>query len=270
MIGPAERSWFAAAVARALRFYSRLPVPRLPQEARLEGRLDFASMALAVPVAGAVIGAMPALALGLAHALGLGPEVAAIIAIACGVAVTGALHEDGIADVADGFFAGVDVERRLEIMRDSRHGSFGVIAIVLVMLTRLALLAEFSTAGAGAAAAALIGAAALSRIAGLMPLSLLPPARKDGIGAAAGSLPAEAFGRGTLAGCALMLLLALVGGFGMWRGITACLAALGASYGMCTLARARIGGQTGDVAGAAQIVAELAIYFALALGHGPQ
>jgi adenosylcobinamide-GDP ribazoletransferase len=266
MIGPTERRWFAIALARALRFYSTLPVPRLPDEARLEGKLDFASMAIAVPLAGAVIGAVPALAFLAAHALHLGTAAAVIAALSCGLLVTGALHEDGIADVADGFFGAETIERRLEIMRDSRHGSFGVLALILVMLGRYALLTEIAAGRTSAAAAALIAAAALSRAACLMPLSLLPPARRDGAGAAASGLPFQAFARGSMIGCALTLVLALIGGFGALRGVLACIAALAACYGVCALAKARIGGQTGDVAGAAQILAELAVYLALAMG----
>ena len=262
------RSAFASALARALRFYSRLPIPPLPGESGKAEGLDFAATALAVPVAGAVIGALAAVLLWLAHGLGLDPAGAVVAAIVCGVIATGALHEDGIADLADGVFADATVERRLEIMRDPRHGSFGVLALILVMLARFALLGEIATDSTRAAMMALVGAAALSRAASLMPLALLWPARRDGAGAAAGRLPAESFGRAVMLGCALLLVLALIGGFGVPRGVLACLAGLAACYGLCVLAKARIGGQTGDVAGGAQIVAEIAILAALAMG-GP-
>ena len=267
MNNPVHQPWFVVVVAQTLRFYSILPVPRLPGEARFDGKLDFGSMALAAPVAGAIIGAVSALALALAHGLGLGISVAAISAAACGVVVTGALHEDGIADTADGIFADGGAERRLEIMRDSRHGSFGVLALIIVMLARTGLLAELSLAGTRAAAAALIGAAALSRAASLMPLVILPPARRDGAGAAAGQVSMVAFGRACLIGCGIALFLSLFAGFGLTRGVLACLAALSACYGVCALAKARIGGQTGDVAGAAQVLAELAVYLVLATGR---
>ena len=71
-----------------------------------------------------------------------------------------------------------------------------------------------------------------------------------------------------LLGCGLLLFFALLGGFGMWRGVLACLAALAASYGVGALAKTKIGGQTGDVAGAAQVLAEIAIYAVLAIGRG--
>jgi adenosylcobinamide-GDP ribazoletransferase len=268
MSSPARQSRFLVAVARALRFYSRLPIPLMPDEARHEPGFDFAAMAPAVPIAGAAIGAMPALTLALAHAVGLSGLVAAILAVACGTVVTGALHEDGLADVADGFFADTTVERRLEIMRDSRLGTYGVLALILAMLARVALVAQLSVFGTGAAAAALIGAAALSRGAGLMPLVLLAPARRDGAGAAAGRLPVPAFTNAAMIGCGVALLSALLAGFGLFRAVIACLAGLAVCRGACALAEAKIGGQTGDVAGATQIAAELAFYLIMALGLG--
>jgi adenosylcobinamide-GDP ribazoletransferase len=264
----AHQSRFLIAVAQALRFYSILPVPSLPGEARPEGKLDFAPMALAVPVAGAIIGAATALTLALAHGLGLGFTVAATLAVACGVIVTGALHEDGLADMADGAFAGAGIERRLEIMRDSRLGSFGVLALIIALMLRVGLVAQLSLAGTGAAAAALVGAAALSRAACLMPLVILPPARQEGLGAAAGRLPVPAFTNAAMIGCGIALLLALLAGFGLFRGVIACVAALTACYGVCALAKANLGGQTGDVAGAAQILGELGFYLVLAMGSG--
>ncbi|SDR63166.1 cobalamin-5'-phosphate synthase [Rhizobiales bacterium GAS191] len=268
MSGAGPGRGFLVAVARALRFYSRLPVPRLAAEGRSETPFDFAAIAPAAPVAGFVIGVLSALVLVLADRFGLGTLTAAILAVACGVVLTGAMHEDGLADMADGVFAEAPVERRLEIMRDSRLGSFGVLALVVAMLLRVALLAQLSRSGITAAAAALIGAAALSRGAGLMPLVLLSPVRREGAGAAAGRLPVPEFTHAVMLGCGIALVLAVLGGFGLMRGLFACLVALAACRGISALAEARIGGQTGDVAGAAQLLAELGFYLALALGSG--
>ncbi|MBV9568918.1 MAG: adenosylcobinamide-GDP ribazoletransferase [Hyphomicrobiales bacterium] len=261
------RSRFLVTLAQALRFYSRLPVPLLPEETTLAGgALDFPEIAPAVPVAGALIGAVAAVAIFLAHGLGLGVLVAAILAVATGVVVTGALHEDGLADTADGFFGGASGARRLEIMRDSRLGTFGGLALIMAVLLRAGLIADLAWDGPRAAAAALIGAAALSRAAGLMPLALLGPARRDGAGAAAGRLPIPAFTRAVLIGCGIAIVFALIGGFGVARALGACVAALVAARGVCALAELKIGGQTGDVAGATQIVCELACYLVLATG----
>ena len=262
----APRPRFVVALAQALRFYSRLPVPRLSEEARSGSDFDFPGMAPAVPVAGALIGLVMALTLLVAHGLGLGPTVAAILAVTCGILVTGAMHEDGLADAADGFFAQASIERRLEIMRDARLGSFGVLALVAVMLLRVGLVADLALAGPRAAAAALIAAAALSRGAGLMPLALLLPARREGAGAAAGCLPVPAFTNAVLIGSGIAIVLAVLQGFGLLRALGACVAALLVARGACALAEQKIGGQTGDVAGAAQILAELAFLLVLAMG----
>jgi adenosylcobinamide-GDP ribazoletransferase len=266
MSASVPRPRFRVTLAQALRFYSRLPVPRLPDETLAEGVFDFPMIAPAVPAAGALIGLVMAVTLLVAHGLGLGPMVAAILVVTCGVLVTGALHEDGLADTADGFFAQASIERRLQIMRDARLGSFGVLALVAVMLLRVGLIADLALDGPRAAAAALIAAAALSRAAGLMPLALLYPARRDGAGATAGRLPVPAFTNAVLIGCGITLVLALAGGFGALRALGACVAALVAARGVCAIAEQKIGGQTGDVAGAAQILAELACYLVLAMG----
>ncbi|MBV8768544.1 MAG: adenosylcobinamide-GDP ribazoletransferase [Hyphomicrobiales bacterium] len=263
----AARSRFVVALAEALRFYSRLPVPRLPAETPLtQEALDFPKIAPAIPVAGALIGAIAALAILLAHALGFGTLVAATLAVATGMAVTGALHEDGLADAADGFFVKASRERRLEIMRDSRLGTFGGLALIMTALLRVALIADLALDGPRAVAMALIAAAALSRAAGLMPLALLFPARRDGAGATAGRLPVTAFTHAVLIGCAIAIVFALVGKFGALRALGACGAALLAAWGVSALAEHKIGGQTGDVAGAAQVACELVCYLVLAIG----
>jgi len=268
MSGRTGAQGFLVALARAVRFYSRLPVPRLAAERRAEEPFDFAIIAPAAPVAGLIIGAIAALALLLAFGLGLGTLAAAVIAVGCGVVITGAMHEDGLGDLADGVFVEAPPERRLEIMHDSRLGTFGMLALLIATLLRVAFIVQLSHPGIMAAATAVIGAAALSRGAGLMPLVLLRPARRDGVGAAAGRLPVDAFTNAVMLGCGLALVLALTGGFGLMRGLLACLVGLAAARGVCALAEARIGGQTGDVAGAAQILAEIGFYLALALGSG--
>jgi adenosylcobinamide-GDP ribazoletransferase len=262
----APSSRFIIALAQALRFYSRLPIPRLPEERLVAGALDFPVIAPAVPVAGALIGLVMALILLLAHSLRLGPAVAAILAMATGLVVTGALHEDGLADTADGFFVGAHRGRRLEIMRDSRLGTFGGLALIVAMLLRVGLITDLALDGPRAAATALIGAAALSRAAGLMPLALLFPARRDGAGATAGRLPIPAFTNAVFIGSGIAIVLALAGGFGVMRALGACVAALLVARGLCALAEQKIGGQTGDVAGATQIACELACYLILAMG----
>src|SRR5919107_5691223 len=177
---PGWQAW-AVDLARAVRFYSRLPVPRLTFEGDPHALPDFRTMTRALPVAGLVIGIVPALVLGVALALRLGPWLSAALSIATLTLVTGAFHEDGLADTADGFGGGTTPERRLAIMRDPLIGSFGGSALVLAFTLRIAALATLSDRLApGEAALAVVIVAAVSRTAGLMPLAQLPPARIDG------------------------------------------------------------------------------------------
>lgn len=240
-------------LAACLRFYSRLPVPRLPGEPDPHAVPDFRSVPRALPLAGLIL-ALPA-ALTLIAARGLGPFLAATLALAVGIAVTGALHEDGLADVADGL-GGSTPESSLEIMRDSRIGSYGGLALAFSVLIRVGALATLLDRTGAAAAVALVLAASLSRTCALLPMVLLPPARTDGAGASVGR-PEKAAVRlaaGIALALALLSLIALP-----LRGVLMMLplAAAGA-LAVMWLARRRLGGHTGDVIGAAQQAAEIA------------
>src|SRR6516165_4237398 len=112
-------------VADALRFFTRLRVGAPTPEVAL----DMDRIAWAAPVAGAVVGLIGALVLALTAPLGLPPLLRAGLATAALVAATGALHEDGLADLADGFGGGSTRERKLEIMRESRIGAYGAAAL---------------------------------------------------------------------------------------------------------------------------------------------
>lgn len=211
----------------------------------------------AYPLAGALIGLIGGLIFALAAALSLPPLACALVALTATILVTGAFHEDGLADLADGLGGGRDREQKLAIMSDSRIGSFGVLALLLSIGLRAAALAALLPSLA--VAAALIAAHALSR--GLLPwlMRLLPLARDGGLAAATGrpggseAWTALAFG-GVIAwavqglGTALLLLA---------------IAALAAAL-VGAIARAQIGGYTGDVLGAAQQAAETAVLLALA------
>jgi adenosylcobinamide-GDP ribazoletransferase len=241
-----------------LRFYSRLPVPA----GRGAGMPDFARAAWAAPVAGAIIGACGAAILLLARYAGLSPAPAAVCAIASLVIVTGALHEDGLADVADGFGGGATRERKLDIMRDSRLGAYGACALFLALLLRAAALAAMTEQGGVLAALALISAGAVSRVAGLAPMLTLAPARADGAGASAARPTGKAL-RAAIVIAALFSLAPALAGLPLRRIALADLAApLAAAY-VAGLARRRIGGYTGDVLGAAQQAAEVGVLLVL-------
>ena len=251
----------AGDVADALRFFTRLPLPRDDG-----ARFDVNRIAWAAPVAGAVVGLVGAAVLAIALRLGLPGLFSATLATAALVAATGALHEDGFADATDGFGGGATRARKLEIMRDSRIGTFGAVALALSLMLRVGALAAALHAGFWSAAGALLLVAAVSRAGALMPLALLDPARSDGAGAAAGRLDRNAFA----ASCAVALVIAVAVGLlatGLGRALMGSIASAIGALAMTALAWRQVGGQTGDVAGAAQQWAEIAAWCGLLIGQ---
>jgi adenosylcobinamide-GDP ribazoletransferase len=234
-------SGFAVATA----FFTRIPVTTPAC-----GAERLADTAWAFPLVGAGIGGVAALAFLLVQLLGLGDWLAALLAVLAGIVVTGALHEDGIADTADGLIGGHDRDQRLSIMRDSRHGTFGVVAIVLSVLLRAAALARIGEAVY--VGLALIAAHAASRSALPFAMRVLVPARADGLGAAAGR-PRTPLAIATLAIGLLVTLAAL----GPTRGAIAFGLAGASMATLGMLAHRRIGGYTGDVLGAFQQIGEI-------------
>jgi adenosylcobinamide-GDP ribazoletransferase len=164
-------------------------------------------------------------------------------------ALTGALHEDGLADCADGFWGGHTPERRLEIMKDSRIGSYGAVALMLALLARWSALAALMSAGAwGLALAAMI----LSRTAMGLVMAGLPNTRAGGLSAQHGAPSWAAAGAGV--GFGLLLAMLAAGSTALWLALAVALVAAV----LAGVARAKIGGQTGDVLGATQVLAEVA------------
>ncbi|MDH7796277.1 MULTISPECIES: adenosylcobinamide-GDP ribazoletransferase [unclassified Beijerinckia] len=258
---------FLADLLACLRFYSRLPVPTLAVETAPHAMPDVSRMARVLPLAGIVIALPAALILICAHGLGLPATIAAGLALVALVLTTGAFHEDGLADTADGFGGGVERSRKLEIMKDSRIGTYGGAALILSLGLRwaaLAALIDRSSLVAGSslgAAGLLIAAAALSRPLGLLPLFALPPARTDGAASAAGRPTTDAFVT-SLGGGAVIALLFGVSQGGVPLVLAACIVAAIGALAVTALSRAQIGGQTGDVAGAAQQLAEIGFLLA--------
>jgi adenosylcobinamide-GDP ribazoletransferase len=207
------------------------------------------------PLVGAAVGVAAGAALLFAHGLGLPPLVAAFVALAALVVLTGALHEDGLGDVADGFGGGRTPGDKLRIMRDSRVGTYGVVAIVFSLGLRAAAVAALP---AVPGAAAIIAAAALSRA--MLPAILrwLPSARLAGMSAEAGRPPLRTAAAAAIIG-GLVALIALGPVTAL---LAAALAAIGAAA-VALLARRQIGGHTGDVCGAAQQAAEVAALLAV-------
>ena len=231
----------------ALALLSRLPVPDH------DGR--GAAAAWAYPVAGAVIGAVAMIAGWVAMWLELPPALVAVVVALVPTVVTGGLHEDGLADCADGFWGGATRERRLEIMKDSRIGSYGVIALVFALLTRWLAVSMLLAAGAGLWW--LIGALALSRVPMVMLMGLVPNARGGGLAQSVGVPNVTTMQAASAIGVILGLL------FLGWAVFLSMVWGVIAAALMTFIARAKIGGQTGDVLGATQQVTELAVLMAL-------
>jgi len=237
----------------ALLFLTRLPLP-----ARFGAKIKKGAIAPAMrafPLIGACLGIFGGLIMGLSQTLGWTPLVGALLAILAIALLTGALHEDGLADVADGFGAGTDTQTRLDIMKDTQIGSFGVIALVFSIGLRVAILAGFSDVGA--ASAALIASASASRAALPLIAHRLKPARKSGLAVNAGRPDdTSLYAALALGGALTLLFLGPVGGFiTLIVAVTVCFAVM-------ELSQRLIGGYTGDVLGAAQQICEIAVLLA--------
>lgn len=251
-----------ADVMRAVAFLSRIPVP---DRFFVGPPRPLSALAAVFPLAGMLVTAPAAAFLLILSAAAADPLLAAFLALALQTVLTGVLHEDGLADSADGLFGGRNRERALEIMKDSRIGSYGAAALFLSFAIRAAALAALARHGSAALAPlALLAAAALSRAAMVRHWQRLPAARAEGVAAAAGAPSRDA----ALAALGLAVLLSgalVAAGFGLAPLLAALAATLLAIRVMARLARAKIGGHTGDTIGATQQLAEIAVLAALAL-----
>lgn len=255
---------FALAVARCIRFYSRLPVPAIPGESDPHAVPDFRIEPVGLPLAGLVI-ALPAIAVSLlAFALKLDALLVASLAVTMLVLTTGAFHEDGLGDTFDGLFGGHTPERRLEIMKDSRIGSYGGAALILVLILRVAAISALLDETTPLAAGLLVLAAAgLSRTMGLTPVAMLPPARPGGFSSTVGrpTMPVYVL--------AMTLSLFITGGLiglaelSLWGAAIGILLGLALTAAMTFWSLKAIHGQTGDIAGACQQLSEIAFYLGL-------
>lgn len=249
-------SLLLADTAACVRFFSRLPIPRTCPADDPAASPDFGRISRTAPLAGLIV-ALPASLLGLVLGFTQLPSLATAF-VMCGALamITGALHEDGLADVADGFFGGSTPERRLEIMKDSRIGAFGALALMISIGLRAALIAALLTRyGPTYAILVFLGAEAFSRALLVWQWSTLLSARPDGLGARFG-IPGPTATRQAI----LLGVLCLIPGASILS-----VSALSAGLLLSTLtahvtaklALRKIGGFTGDVLGAIQQVATL-------------
>jgi adenosylcobinamide-GDP ribazoletransferase len=237
----------AADLKIGLLFSTRFPL----SHAAPVGGADIARASWALPVIGALIGLLGAAVYWVAFRCNLPPLLGAGLTVAATLAATGCLHEDGLADTFDGF-GGRDRERKLEIMRDSRIGTFGACALTMSLLLRIGALA--SLAAPGPVALALIAAHSGARA--IMPLflALVPPARPDGLSADAGR-PSPA----SIMVAALLGIVLLVASLGAAASVIALLWLMVVLGVMRWLCLRQIGGQTGDTAGALEQIGEIAV-----------
>lgn len=242
-----NRNIQAGDITEALGLLSRLPVSATGDRG--------VRAAWAWPVAGAIIGGLAGIAAMVAIWLGLPTPIAAGIALVVQIMLTGAMHEDGLADCADGFWGGNDPHRRLEIMKDSAIGSYGTLALILSLLLRWSLLSALFSAGT--ILAPLVTAASLSRVAMAGLMFGLEPVRQQGLSDRTGRPTQDIL----ILTCTTGALIAFVtSGF---TTIPTALIAGGLMGVIGWVARNKIGGQTGDVLGAGQQVTEIGILMAL-------
>jgi adenosylcobinamide-GDP ribazoletransferase len=234
---------------------TRVPMPH-PANATPEG---LARAQRAFPLVGAMIGLMVGLVDRGLLAIGVPSLAAAALALGVSAALTGALHEDGLADVGDGFGGGRDRAAKLSIMRDSRLGTYGMIVLLVGFVARASALASLPLA---TIIPALIVAHALGRAVIPVLAANMPFARDDGLGKSAGR-PA---GASAITAVIFGIVIALLCLTAIQALLAVVVAAAGAAA-MAVLAWRQIGGVTGDVFGAAEQVVEAAVLVMLAAQH---
>ncbi len=248
-MSPVISDWFDDLLAAAA-FLTRVPVPHRASLTNL------ARAYRAFPALGAAIGAAIGAVYLLLLWIGLPTIGAAALALGAGAMITGALHEDGLADLADGFGGGGDQAARLEVMRDSRLGTYGALALMIAFVAKVGALSALPRSEV---LVAMIATHALARAPLAVLAAVMPYARADGLAASAGrpdSLIA-------LTACVVAAVIALVA-LPSATAITAAFVTAVAAASLATLAQRQIGGQTGDVLGAVEQVCEVAVLLTLA------
>jgi adenosylcobinamide-GDP ribazoletransferase len=241
----------------AMAFLTRLPVPTRAGTSAP----DLARAYRAFPLIGALIGAAIACVDLLLLRAGLPAMAAAALALGAGMLLTGALHEDGLADVADGFGGGRDREQKLELMRDSRLGTFGALILLVTFVAKVGALAALPR---GDFVLDMMAVHALSRAPLAVIAARMAYARDEGLAVTAGRPEAKT----AFAACVVAAVIVLIClPFG--EAVKAMLIAAAATFCLAILAQRQIGGQTGDVLGAAEQVGEVAL-LALLSAHAAQ
>lgn len=247
----ASKSSFWDDITMGLRFFSRLPTGnsphKTPQMSRIARTLGVTSLAIGVVSAGIYFNAI---------LIGMQPLLAAGFAVAAQIFVTGAMAEDGLADSFDGLWGGHTPDQRLEIMKDSTHGTYGVLALVMLTLLRVSALATLIGHFHIGAVLLWLGAQIIARQSALWLMVALPSARAEGVAVSTGALSKKPFTVGAI-------IAALLAGplIGFYAGllsliITAAFVVL-IVYIWSRICKQKLGGYSGDVIGALQALVEI-------------
>jgi len=225
---------------------------RLPLRPALIEAASVARASWAWPLAGAFVGVIGACVYWATATAGVPILAAAGLAVAATLLATGCLHEDGLADTADGFGGASSRERKLVIMSDSRIGAYGACALIMSLLLRIAAIA--SLGDPLLVVPVLIAAHAAARASMPVLMLLTPSARGEGLAAEAARPPVFSVVVAVLLG-----MLALIAGLGIRQGLVALLLIAGAVVFIRWLCLRQIGGQTRDVLGALEQISEILV-----------
>ncbi len=231
----------------ALGLLTRLPIAVDTDHAMARG----ARSAWAYPLVGLIVAICVLICAALLDWLDVDPRAIAGVCLFASIMITGAMHEDGLADTADGLWGGWTPERRLEIMKDSRIGTYGVLALGLSLLIRYA--AFLALIEAGMLWPGVVIASVSSRAVMLALMALLSNARTDGLSQSVGKpgLPQLWIGLGIAAGVTLCVWPWALPAIAIVSGIS--------GVACAAIANRKIGGQTGDILGATQQISEIAV-----------
>ncbi len=230
----------------ALMLLTRLPLPQRSENRPMRG----GAAAWAYPLVGAVVGLLAGTVAWALVSIGISNGMAATGALIISVVLTGAMHEDGLADTLDGLWGGWEKQRRLDIMKDSTIGTYGVVGLVIALLIRWEGYLIFLDSGSLIAPLMAIGL--LSRVPMVLMMAYLPNARGAGLSSATGKV-----GQKT---ATTSIIVAVIGSFLIFGFSTlfAILAIAAVATGLALIAMRKIGGQTGDILGASQQISEIA------------
>lgn len=239
-------------LAIALGWLTRLPT-RFP-DAAADRKL--AQALWAFPVVGVVLASGLAATFAAMVGLGANSLLAAAVTVALAMLLTGALHEDGLADMLDGLGARGGRDARLAAMRDSRIGTYGTLGLILFLLIRVAALSSLDMLDA---LAGLLAALALGRAGMGVVMARLPLARSDGAASGAGKAGDHDMRKACATGLLIVLLASVIGGAPILQLLLAVAVAIAVVLAMAELARRKLGGHTGDVLGATCMAVETTV-----------